>query len=396
MSIDCKLAFGAISISGENYIKPCCNIDLSEFRKLEHRTGLNSQAMTTLRQQLINDIWPAACKNCQYVESLGSKSMRNIFNERFENFNIPLVSKVNDNDIIYADIFLSNKCNSKCLTCSPPASDLWLEEYNYIHDTDYKAQMFNRSIPQEFEDFKKLIHTYPNIQDISFIGGEPTIIQPHLRFLEYLISTSKSKNISLSYNTNLTGFSDYLCELWSNFKQIGVSVSIDGYEKVNEYIRYPFKFSKIDNNLTQVLQMENVNIGLACTLSLFNVVDVPNLFSYWYDKLAKSVKKDCQPFISTYINRVTSPNYMNLNLLSLEYRSQAIQQCDNLLEKIEADNLPGSIHSSLVLYKSFLIEPQNIDWQSLKTLKNFITKSDNFRNRNIKDYLPELAKELCL
>lgn len=397
MSIDCKLAFGAISISGETYVKPCCNIDLPEFFKREHHSGLNSRAMTQLRQELIEGVWPSACKNCQYFESLGSTSMRTIFNDKFQDVVVPMVAEVNDNDIIYADIFLSNKCNSKCLTCSPASSDFWLDEYNYIHNSSFtETQLNNRIQPFTFEDCKNLIHRHPNIQHISFIGGEPTIIDSHFQFLEYLVSTSKSKNISLTYNTNLTGFTNDLLKLWSSFKHVGISISIDGYGKVNEYIRYPFKFSKIENNLDQVLQMDNVDVNLACTLSIFNVVDIPNLFTYWYDKLSKTVKKDKPQFIATYLNRVTFPEHMNYNLLSTEYRSQAIEPCNKLLERIELENLPGSIHTTLTLYKSLLTEPAQTNWQLLNKVKRFITKSDEFRKRNIKDFIPELAKELRL
>lgn len=391
MPISCKLAFGAISISGEGYIKPCCNIDLNSFFKKEYTGGLNSPALTNLRDELIKDIWPKACKECEYVESLGSASMRTIFNEKFKDIEIPYSVNLPSENVIYADIFLSNKCNSKCLTCSPASSDYWLEEFNFINDTNFPT---NRIKPFEFEDCKQLIDTHPNIQFISFIGGEPTIINSHLEFLKYLVTTSKSKNISLTYNTNLTGFTSELLNLWSNFKQVGVSISIDGYGKVNEYIRYPFKFSKIDNNLDQVLKLKNVDVGLACTLSVFNAIDIPNLFDYWYDKLSHNLNTDKVPFISTYINRVANPIYMNCNLLSLEYRSRALEQCDNLIKKIESDNLQGSILSTLKLYRNFMLEPVDINQELILQLKNFISKSDTFRKRTIKDYLPELAQEL--
>ena len=81
---------------------------------------------------------------------------------------------------------------------------------------------------------QKLIDTFPNVQRISFIGGEPTISDEHIEFLKMLIAKGTNKNIGLSYVTNLTGVTEELLELWDKFYRVHISVSIDGFDKVNE------------------------------------------------------------------------------------------------------------------------------------------------------------------
>ena len=38
--------------------------------------------------------------------------------------------------------------------------------------------------------------------------------------------------------------------LWENFRHVSVGVSIDGVEKVNDYIRYPSKWKNIQKKRT--------------------------------------------------------------------------------------------------------------------------------------------------
>lgn len=394
MSIYCSLAFGALSFSGEDYVKPCCNLDNTSFLKLNPNTNINSDAMVSLRDSLIKGEWPESCFNCKNIEAINGNSMRLIYNDKYKNTLFPLQAVVDPKNITYLDLFLSNKCNSKCLTCSPKSSDYWQEEYNFIYNT---TSSNDQSTPFTLEKGIKLIEECPNVKDISFIGGEPTIITSHIEFLKYLIDTNKSSDISLMYNTNLTGLDSRLLEIWKNFKTIGISLSVDGYDKVNEYIRYPFKWSKIDNQIDMLLELKTVNIGLACTLSVFNFIDIPNLFEYWYKKL-RNLKNDGQPlFISSYLNRVTSPEFMQFTLLSNDYRRLGLEKCQELIDMMTKEKRGShTLIETLEVYKHYIEESQIDDSANINKLKYFISKSDQFRNRNIKDFIPSLAKELNL
>ena len=76
---------------------------------------------------------------------------------------------------------------------------------------------------------------------LYFAGGEPFVQEGHYMLLDLLIKSGCSKNISLSYNTNLSYngvFKGYDIEqLWKKFKKVELWPSIEGFGEKAEYGR---------------------------------------------------------------------------------------------------------------------------------------------------------------
>ena len=70
--------------------------------------------------------------------------------------------------------------------------------------------------------------------------------------LNYLVDTGCSKNIELSYNTNLSysgSFKGYdLEDLWKNFKNVELWPSIEGFNEKAEYGRKGLDIELFKNN----------------------------------------------------------------------------------------------------------------------------------------------------
>lgn len=425
--IFCSLAFGAISIHPNQVYMPCCGIDPAHWKKpvTFNKTPtdlLNSIPLVEMRKELMEGNWPLLCSNCKKSEEAGSDSMRTIWNKSYKDHNpdktIPMTEILDPKNIFYSDFTFSTKCNSKCLTCGPSLSNFWEEEWNTIWKNKYrlllekpKTEEERIAIPDAI--LSEIIDITSNSKFMSFIGGEPTISDEHLKFLNLLVESGKSKDINLSYVTNLTGITDDLIELWQKFAATRITVSADGYGKINEYIRYPFKWSKIESNirkcfsLTREKHLSNsatvdFGTGLSCTMSVFNVLDFPNLVEFWYEIIKEYLDQlnfDGDGHI--FLNRVTFPAYMSPVVLTNEYRQKGIDKIKILREKIisESETYPNIIKFSKILdsinlYISMMEEPHVYNKQHIETLKHFITESDKFRNRSIKDYLPELWDEL--
>lgn len=424
--IYCSLAFGSASIdSYEEYI-PCCNIQTKNWIYLRDseqkhlisvgpKERINAPNLRNVRKELISGKWPEVCLNCKDAEKNGAGSMRTIYNLVLGS-EIPAVEFVNPHDIKYLDLTFSTKCNSKCMTCSADLSDFWEEEWKtiWLKDTNkypIKRICINDTLAE------KLVCDFPNLERVAFIGGEPTISEEHTKFLKLLIKEKRSQNINISYVTNLTGITDELIDIWKNFKTVHVSVSIDGYKEVNEYIRYPIKWNKTEGNLRKFLNMVALSqqnyqhgktqftIGLSCTVSLFNCIYLGELFEFWYKLLAEygelkdgnSVAK----LTGCFVNRVSHPEYALVSMLSNEYRHKGVIKLKHLLDKIQEDviknpnkEVNNGFLESIKLSIAWLEEPQTIDIQQNVQNKYFIIKSDKFRNRHIKDYIPELYEEL--
>jgi pyruvate-formate lyase-activating enzyme len=406
--IFCSLVFGSASINSYGEYIPCCSIRPSEWEyykdtdpsiiaNLDPKDRINAPNLREIRKTLLAGDWPKACENCKNAEAAGIHSMRTIWNQGLSHHDIPMEEYVDPSSIKYLDLTFSTKCNSKCMTCNSDLSDFWEAEDKFIWGTPDPNK---KRICVSDTEAEKLAKQFPNVERINFVGGEPTISEEHVNFLHSLVELGRSKNISIGYVTNLAAINTDLFELWSKFKEVGGSLSIDGYGKVNEYIRYPVKWEKTEANLRKYFNLmtpNNMSFGLSCTVSLFNAIQCFDLLEYWIDLVTEH---KMNPHVGIFINRVSHPNFLTIDMLSLEYRQIGIDRAKQLLEKInnynEANEQQINIGSkqSVELLINWLLEPQVHDLQKLKKCKHFITQSDKFRKRHLKDYIPELWEEL--
>jgi len=402
--IFCALAFNAVSWTATGEPNPCCGtrgwIYPHDTLYMTYKERINHPYMKAVRKELMKGNYPKVCGLCADQEKNNQSSMRTIWNSLYETYygdNKHISEEVDPNKIFAIDINIGNKCNSKCMTCGVKGSDLWIDEAEYIFGKDSLPinelkRLENYFMLGTVNSVDTLIKSFPNIKKITFVGGEPTISPHATGFLNRLIKTGLSKNINLSYTTNLTGITDEMLELWSNFQGIGLNLSIDGYGKTNDYIRYPFKWNKIESNLNQCLEKvdgKTFSVGLSLTASMFNCISTHELLEYWYDK-TRDIKYVC----GVMVNKATSPSYIDMRLLSNEYRNEGVAPLLALKNIISDDLKFASLVSSIDTLTNFLLEPMISDHSLKGKSLDFITKSDQFRKRDIQNYLPELYAEL--
>tara|TARA_B110000503_G_C7081111_1_gene385188 strand:+ start:6 stop:1253 length:1248 start_codon:yes stop_codon:yes gene_type:complete len=403
--IYCALAFGGLSLIGKNSYTPCCALrptTTDEWKPIGSSNlefAINNKNFTTLRKKLIEGDWPKACQNCKIAEQNTNSSMRTIWNDELKEYDIPMDIKIDPINVRHLNLTFSNKCNSKCMTCNSNLSNLWAEEEiklglmvptraNTVNPIGHITLIIDERVTHRFVDL------FPNVVSIGIVGGEPTVQDEVTEYLNLLVDAGYNKKIKLSMTTNLTGITDSMLELWSKFKQVHFNLSIDGKGLVNDYIRYPFKWNRIDRILHKVINIVKNNptqytIGLSNTVSLFNAIQTIDLIEYWYDT---SSEHDIIGGI--FFNYVSVPLYTKINLLSLEYRQSGIDKILKLEEKIKSNEKNQHFIEPIQQLKSWLSEEQETDQIIIDDSKYFITESDKFRNRHIKDYIPELWEEL--
>lgn len=398
--IYCGLAFGSVymNVSG-NYI-PCCgivpdNYDYSVTSKLVNLSPihkLNSYDLVKFRNTLVRGEWHPACDMCKNAEARGVESMRTTWNKVITD--APITENIDPAHVKFLNLSFGNKCNSRCMTCNSASSNQWPEEEKFIWGrtaTPIKPIYDNTTNTQ-------LIQTFPNVTTINFLGGEPTIAEEHLDFLKLLTKHRDCSVIQLQYVSNLTNLTDELIECWKNFKAIGLTVSIDGYSKVNDYMRYPFKWDKVDSNLHKYLEQTRIDpkftVNLSCTVSMLNICSVADLIEYYVDSGHKYCQlwEGDQKLPSIMLNKVTFPDYLQSALLPLEYRLQALDRAEHVLKNVR--KVTPSVTDSLATLIEWLKEPQIVDSELNQKAKHFIQQSDIFRDRNIEDYIPGLVSQL--
>jgi MoaA/NifB/PqqE/SkfB family radical SAM enzyme len=197
----------------------------------------SEKAAAATRQQILNNEPVAHCNNCYKLEA------SNVISPRQRESAIwlrdaAIREKFKHNpqyDPIFLDLRLDNKCNLACIGCNPKYSTLWQKEL-LIPIKRYST----------LPDFTQII----NAKKIYMAGGEPFIIDSYLNIIDFI--ANNNPDIELVINTNLTTLPDSTLNSLQKIKQVSITVSIDAYDKVNEYHRYPLKWTKFIRNLDKL------------------------------------------------------------------------------------------------------------------------------------------------
>ena len=356
----CYYPFMHISMQADGSLRSCCNA-----AKLEENgspilydvdKAFNSDHMNRIRSDLLNGIKAPECKKCWDHEKFNAKSMRQIMLSVYNNSNFSV--DILTPNIQYMDINLSNKCNLKCMMCFPTRSNQIGIEMGY--NNPY----------MEFPLYDKVTEIAHNLRRIRFTGGEPLLHDDMYNILDYLIDNDYSKNIYLKYNTNATVTRDDFFDKIKHFRYIKFDISIDGYGRRDEYIRFPSKWESIERNILYFKDMlpKEKSTMTACTVCQnLSIVGMKELED-WISKLG----------IGHFYNRLTHPYFLQCHILPESAKKKA-------KESLEKSNVMNA--------SSFVTEMMNPYTQEEKNaFINYVKKKDKLRGINILDYCPEFEE----
>ena len=244
---------------------------------------LYSAEYNTLRENSLAGIYNPNCKKCFDEESLGKKSLRQEFNEKYNHSGI--------SQLKFLEIGFDNMCNLQCDGCGPEFSSTWalLTEK---HVQNKVAVISTREIYDVPETIEKIL----------FLGGEPLMNNRHRKFLSKLNDLSK---IEVIYNTNGSFLLDNeTVFLLKKCKSVEFVVSIDGYQDLNSKVRKNSRWADILKFIDEI-KSQNFN------LLIHTVLHINNWFGL--QDLQKFTKSLCVPL---RINVLTYPHRLDIINLS--------------------------------------------------------------------------------
>ena len=208
--------------------------------------------MQQLRQNIIDGVRDPACKTCWNQEDRGLKSSREFsYRNEEEVTYVPNLEEI--------DLTISNICNLRCRMCSPTASNLLMIDHQYFKNNNLikKAEvalsgrwaLSNPHSTQNSTQLEWLKNNTNKIKTLRMSGGEPFYDTKVLDLLKVYVANDDAKNTSLMFHTNGTQFTDEVIDILSHFKTNNHCLSIDGTDKVYEYIRYPASFTELNVSL---------------------------------------------------------------------------------------------------------------------------------------------------
>lgn len=293
MSFFCSLPFDTIIVYPGNHVRPCCRFDPG--REIKFDNYFTDPMMTRVKQQLLNNQVPRECKSCAEQEKASGNSLR-LMNQKFSNNDINKIIEANDPtyfDVKYVEIITSNVCNLLCLPC---------EYGSYKRNAELRKMGLQKVIPLRFvHEENKLLYDL-NVEKITFYGGEPFSDKITFQLIDGLIASGRSKNIRIDLNSNITlATEEQLLKLKNNFQRVYIKASIDGFEKTNEYLRYPATWKEIEDGLDRMIK-SGVDVCVNVALS--------NLALLTLDKLIPWVVKE-KKIIDMYFTHVEPMTVIN-------------------------------------------------------------------------------------
>lgn len=404
----CPLPWVNISSDTDGSVRLCCisNQYVMKDSTTKYNLGydtindiINSNYLKSVRTDMLNGIPVKGCNKCYQAEKNNSKSYRQENINLYKN-NTTFIKKIEQSikgdiqpTVEYFDLRYGNLCNLSCRSCYPGASSQFnkdvielkentdIHKFHNINLTDfnswYETEIFENNIQSQLS----------NITDYYCTGGEPTLIEKNFEILNKMIITGNSVNCTLKINTNLTNTKRDFYSLFKSFKKVILMMSIDGYGDMQEYLRYPSRWSVITNNIEKLLSMDLSNLKLIITpvIQKTNLGYITELFEY-IENINKKYNK-CVILIYPII--LSDPSYLNFNYLPLTYKLSCYEKIDSWVQRncVYQDD---TFKSRIGLVKSLCI--QEVDYvDSIKSYFEFTDIFDQKRAQNISILNPELS-----
>jgi sulfatase maturation enzyme AslB (radical SAM superfamily) len=222
-------------------------------------------------------------------------------------------------------IDLGNYCNSSCVFCDPVSSSKLATEFKKLKLIDATPKKSWAQNPQLLDKFIQSVCSLNNIQYMHFIGGETLITPAFKQIVRALIDNGVSKTISLGFTTNLTVWDDELIELFTQFAQIHVGLSIESMDAVNDYVRYPSQIDQVVSVLNRWVAVSADNnwlVQLRITPTCLTIDSLDTIYSYAYER--NIAVESC--------NFIDKPEFMRPSVLPQAIRNNVIARLESWIK----------------------------------------------------------------
>lgn len=345
----CDLPFHHMAVRPDGKIYPCC------YFKPEHipddltlqNGNFNHPFMNDLRKKMLKDEYVPGCESCYRDEEISGESMRT--DVMFGKYNFLKLPEDETRGVVAnltnIDLTFSNKCNNACRMCGPDLSTKW-----YAHAKKMGYAIPPRGIVDQSAPWLSETN-FTGLTFIKVLGGEPLMEQDKLI---KLLQGCNRKNLTLHITTNGTLFpNDELLGLLQQLHEVYITVSIDQFGKLNEYLR---KGSNWDTTVENLLKFkdafEDKHTAIHSVTSIYNVNMCNQLVDYamWHRLPHRAVVLDGPEWMAprnlpfevkhqliTMVEKFKTKNPLATKLSKTSAISNAIQHFDLLLNELKQD-----------------------------------------------------------
>ena len=342
--------------------------------------------MKNVRKAMLEGKRLKECASCFRDEAMGMKSYRqNKLEQDDPDTSTP--------GITFVDIKFGNKCNLKCKMCFPHSSSELMKEWwqlGWTVDDPMEGQradyydgymLENYDWPRQRENMDKLLEVTKTVKVLKFTGGEPMINPQMFEFLRHCVNSGAAPTMVLYVTTNCTQIHPRFLELARCFKELHLRLSIDGFGRTYEYIRYPAHWDTVMSNIEQYSRwyrqgLIKGKIFTNSVVSVFNLHQMPSLF--------RRLSEHLDVFLVSDLNR---PAFMSWRHAPEETQKQVTREVLSMFSDPDDRISHAGAQMANLLRRQYCVPTEATRLQ----LREFVSRQDALRGIDIKDYIPHLA-----
>jgi sulfatase maturation enzyme AslB (radical SAM superfamily) len=289
-------------------------------------------------------------------------------------------------------IDLGNYCNSACVFCNPVSSSRLATEWKKLGFIDQLPLPNWTDDPALVAKFVEMLKQSAHIQYLHFIGGE-TVITPAFKIiLGALIQAGLNRTATIGFTTNLVSWDDEVVELLTQFKGVNLGMSIEAFDAVNDYVRWPASLPQVQDTLARwqkVAKNHNWLVQFRTTPTVLTIGKLLSVYEFaWQENIAV---ESC--------NFLWQPEFMQPSVLPIAQRQQVIDQMTSWIaahstntETIVNIRDPNMAQQQMVQdlqsYVNYLKNEAD-NSNRLPELIAFLKKLEANRSNSVVTYLPE-------
>lgn len=389
----CLYPWNSVAIRPSGMTIPCCRYNIANTTDFLKESNINldfrnSSTWVKTRQSMLSGKKIKSCFRCYKDEDNGFESMRTLSLKDYTNHDdlanldiktLPSINFPKDDNILpltFLEIAFSNLCNLACVSCNRSYSSTWAAE-------DHKNKRLligEKALIEHDSDLSNIDLT--NLLILKIIGGEPFMDQK--KFIT-LLNRLDLKNLKIIISTNGTVLpNDELKFLIDQCKYVILTVSLDGIDSVNDWYRWPSKFSKIKSTIDQFDNWWGGNNKFL--LEFHSVINIYNIWTL--DKIVLFANQYTSWGID--FDWIINPSWQHISVIPESLKSELINDLNLWYNTIIPNIRFGKSNPFNTSINRLTIE--NTNNNSLDQFKSFSLSLAKERKLNLLELVPQIEK----
>lgn len=354
---------------------------------LQTDTALDFGLIEKVKQEMEQGQVPGACWRCTLEEKNQAQSERMKYMLGYSAEDLDRFKRDRKTNEFQVGMKFSNLCNLACRSCNETDSSLWAKLMEQQAHPGFGIDVSTDE--QQWLEMTSMIRAKHGETDNFYvhpIGGE-TLIQPGFaRLVDWLIEENLASTTTLRITTSMvTNIADKFLEKFVQFRRVEFNSSIDSVGDNYHYVRWPARFSKIEENLAIFKSIEAqypnkfwLSVGPVFSLNnIFYAVDYLDWWMNWSDQTNSHI------WLSNI--HLYNPEHLMVERLSQQYYPElkaVLEQCiDHAIFKKYKTTTPLLYEYFVSMFDAINNNTQDNE-QSFEHYLKFTADYDNRTNTN--------------